>query len=61
MRSPRTIAEKTNDSALFEETPYDYEAGTPPGVATRRSGSEDYAANPTNPSEPAAPCKNMKR
>lgn len=61
-RSPRTIARQHNDSSLFgsEEEGYDAVAGCPSaqaGTAPMRS----YAVNPTNPADPPAPAKNLKR
>jgi len=63
MPSPREIALQTNDPAKFgtaEIEGYDADAGTPPGVAPQGK-QKDYAANPTNPPEPAAPARNLKR
>jgi hypothetical protein len=62
MPDPRTIALEKNDPSMFAdgEAGYDPEAGVPSSVAGTRP-QRDYAANPTNPAEPAAPCKNLKR
>lgn len=60
-RSPRTIAEEKNEGSLFGgEAPYDPVAGTPSAVAGT-APMPDYAANPTNPADPPAPAKNLKR
>ena len=61
-RSPRTIALSHNDSSMFggEGEGYDPVAGCP----TNQAGTapmRDYAANPTNPADPPAPAKNLKR
>ena len=60
-RTPRTQAEKYDDRSKFDGSAqsYDAEAGTPPGVATRRGG-EDYNSNPTNPPEKPAPASGLK-
>lgn len=62
VRSPRQIAEEKNESSNFAptETTYDPVAGTPTAQAGTRP-PRDYAANPTNPPEPAAPVRNLKR
>lgn len=63
MPSPRQIAEEKNNSGSFDrsvETNYDPEAGTPKGIAPQ-GPLPDYAANPVNPPEAAAPAKNLKR
>ena len=63
MPSPREIALKVNPSQNFDTAnveKYDAVAGTPAGVAPEGK-PKDYAANPTNPPEPAAPAKNLKR
>jgi hypothetical protein len=62
MPTPREIATKVNDSSQFAsaEQGYDAAAGCPTQDAGARS-QPDYAANPTNPATPPAPCSNMKR
>ena len=61
-RSPRTIAREKNESSLFggEADGYDPIAGCPTAVAGS-APMPDYAANPTNPADPPAPAKNLKR
>jgi hypothetical protein len=63
MPSPRDQALATNRSDGFDrdvERDYDAVAGAPAG--TMPSGPPpDYAANPSNPPEPAAPAANLKR
>lgn len=61
--SPRKIAEQVNESSKFDhgvESEYDADAGTPKGVA-KQGMRPDYAANPTNPPDPPAPARNLKK
>ena len=62
MPTPREIAKKVNDPSMFAdlEAGYDAEAGCPTAVAGK-AAERSYAVNPTNPPEPAAPAKNLKR
>jgi len=63
MPSPRQIALATNQSTNFDKTvesSYDAVAGTPIGVAPQ-GNPDNYAVNPVNPPEQAAPAKNLKR
>jgi hypothetical protein len=62
MPSPRKIAEKVNESSLFAdgEAGFDAIAGCPTSVAGTRPQREE-GANPTNPSTPPAPARNLKR
>ena len=62
IRSPRTIAEATNDASKFDRTAenYDAETGTPTGVA-KQGTLPNYAANPINPAEHPAPAAGLKR
>jgi hypothetical protein len=60
-RSPRTIAEEKNDKSMFGgDPPYDPIAGTPSAQAGS-APMPDYSVNPTNPADPPAPAKNLKR
>jgi hypothetical protein len=61
LRSPRTIAEATNESSNFDSSVagYDAEAGTPAGLM-KQGQLPSYAVNPTNPPEKPAPCTNLK-
>ncbi len=60
-RSPRTIAEETNEASLFGgEADYDPVAGVPSAVAGT-APARDYSANPTNPADPPAPAKNLHK
>ena len=62
MPTPRQIAEKVNESSLFAdgEQGFDATAGCPTEVAGVRPKREELA-NPTNPSTPPAPARNLKR
>lgn len=62
MPSPREIAKQKNEGGNFDNSveSYDAVAGTPPGVAPQGK-EEDYLVHPTNPPEPSAPAKNLKR
>ena len=62
MPSPREIAKKVNESSLFAdgEQGFDAVAGCPTADAGTRPKREELA-NPTNPSTPPAPAKNLKR
>lgn len=61
LRSPRTIAEATNDSSNVDSAAqnYDAEAGLPTGVMPQRA-FPDYATSVSNPPEKPAPCSNLK-
>ena len=62
MPSPRTIALDKNDSSMFvnPEAGYDAAAGVPTAVAGH-AAERSYRVDATNPPEPAAPAKNLKR
>jgi len=64
-RGPRKVAETHNDPALFADADddaerFDAEAGCPRSAAGRRPLRDD-AAHATNPPDPPAPCRNLKR
>ena len=62
MPTPREIAKKVNDSSMFSdaEVGFDAEAGVPTAVAGH-AAERSYRVDATNPPEPAAPAKNLKR
>jgi len=62
MPSPREIAKKVNEASLFAdgEQGFDATSGCPTSVAGVRP-HRDELANPTNPSTPPAPARNLKR
>ena len=62
MPTPREIAKKVNDPSMFSdaEVGFDAEAGVPTAVAGH-AAERSYRVDATNPPEPPAPCKNMKK
>jgi hypothetical protein len=59
-RNSRMIAEERNTKAGFESSEgFDAIAGCPAGVAPQGE-QRNYAADPKNPAEKSAPCKNVR-
>ena len=62
MPTPREIAKKVNDPSMFSdaEAGYDATEGCPTAVAGH-AAERSYRVDATNPPEPAAPARNLKR
>ncbi len=58
-RTPRTQAESMNDRALFSEQDVLTSDGLPIS-AGEREPERDYRANPSNPPDRPAPCRNLR-
>ena len=63
MPTPRDIATQVNDKSQFAdgEAGFDATEGIPTNAKQGERRDADYAANPTNPPEPASPCTGLHK
>lgn len=63
MPTPRDIARQVNEKSQFADGEAGFNAteGVPSSVDSKERHERNVAVNPTNPSEPAAPCTGLHK